>query len=260
MPKITSIEPQTWQELEQIVTDILSECGMEAERNVSLDLPRGNVDVDVLAKENVDGIIHQTVCECKNWSTNIPKEVVHAFRTVMQETGANRGYIMPKTGFQGGAIKAAEATNISLVTFLEFQDAYFKKWFKKSIWALENKINGFHTYYEPLGKPGYHQLSNDDERSAYDEVWNKYLFAGLILIHFSPYMQMIGEYPIPALPFDVSELEKQGVVVPEDIKVAEGYRDFFYILERNALAGLQELRAVNPITRGKSSEEIVSED
>ncbi len=34
-----------------------------------------------------------------------PREKVHAFRTVMDETGANRGYIISRVGFQIGAIE-----------------------------------------------------------------------------------------------------------------------------------------------------------
>jgi hypothetical protein len=39
--------------------------------------------------------------------------------------------------------------------------------------------------------------------------------------------------------------------VPDDIKVATGYREFFELLMGYASQGLKELRAVNPLTRGK---------
>src|SRR5260221_9845968 len=160
-------------------------------------------------EETVDGIVHRTICECKDWRTNIPRGVVHGFRTVMEETGAHRGYIISRVGFQAGAIEAAKATNIDLVTFAEFQNIYFNKWISKRIWAIENEIGNFNTYYEPLGPPGYGQLKDDNERAAYDAVWDKYAFAGLMLQPFSPYMRMVSAYPFPPLPFDVSDLEKR---------------------------------------------------
>jgi len=184
MPLITDKLPAAWDQLEELVTAILNECGMKARRHASLQLPRGSVDVDVLAEETVDGIVHRTICECKNWQANIPKEVVHAFRTVMQETGAHRGYIISRVGFQVGAFEAARATNIELATFAEFQNIYFEKWITKRIWAIENEIGDFNSYYEPLGRPGYSKLKDDEERSAYDAVWRKYRFAGMILIPF----------------------------------------------------------------------------
>lgn len=91
---ITENVPEGWEKLEEIVTTILAECGMNAQRGVTLRLPSGSVDVDVYAEETIEGIVHRTICECKQWRTNVPKSVVHSFRTVMGETGANRGYII----------------------------------------------------------------------------------------------------------------------------------------------------------------------
>jgi hypothetical protein len=136
MPLITSQMPEQWGELEDLVTAILNEAGLQARRGVSLTLPRGSVDVDVLAEETHDGIVHRILCECKNWRTNVPREVVHAFRTVILEAGANRGYVISRVGFQSGAVEAARSTNIELVTFAEFQNIYFPKWYNKRLWDI----------------------------------------------------------------------------------------------------------------------------
>lgn len=260
MPLITARIPETWQELEDLVTAILNECGMRAERGRTLKIPRGTIVVDVVAEETIDGIIHRSLCECKNWSHAIPKEIVNAFRTVMQETGAHRGYIISKAGFQSGAIEAANFTNIELVTFAEFQERHFDKWIKNRLWAMERAVDGFNTYYEPLGPPGYSKLGNDEERAAYDSVFERYAFAGLMLQPFSPFLRQFGPYPIPPLPFDTAEMEKRGIVVPPDIKEMSGYREFFQRLTAYALEGLAELRQVNPITRGKPAETVERDD
>lgn len=259
MPLIASATPERWEELEELVTAILNEAGMTAKRQVTLDLPRGDVDVDVYAEETVDGIVHRTVCECKNWKTNIPKDVVHAFRTVMQETGANRGYIISRMGFQSGAVEAAKATNINLVTFEEFQQRYFDKWYKNRCWSIERAIGNFNTYYEPIGTPGYHLLQSDGERAAYDEVLNRYLFAGIMLTPFSPYLGLFDKR-VPAVPFDVAEMDKQGVAVPDEVRNASGYRELLGLLERYAREGLTALRKVNPVTRDQSPEAVERDD
>jgi hypothetical protein len=258
MPLITSQMPEDWGGLEDLVTAILNEAGLEAKRDVSLTLPRGGVDVDVVAEETHDGIVHRIFCECKNWRTNIPREVVHAFRTVVAEAGANRGYVISRVGFQTGATDAAQSTNIELVTFAEFQTSYFLKWYNKQLWKIEREIKGFHSYYEGLGAPGYSRLKDDQERAAYDLVWDKYRFAGEILKLYAPYTRLLRSIAnnVPALPLDVSELEHQGVKIPDDIKAATAYREFFAILSDYARNGLRELRAVNPITRDKAQEEV----
>ncbi|RIJ31040.1 restriction endonuclease [Henriciella algicola] len=248
MPQITSFSPETWQQLEEVVRDILSECGMDAQRNVSLSLPRGGVDVDVLATETVDGITHRTICECKNWNASVPRSVVHAFRTVMIETGVNTGCVISRNGFQTGALEAADATNIKLFTFDEFQNFYFLKWFKRQIWELEDYLDGFHEYYEPppFGKPGYEKLQSDDQRQAYDSVWEKYHFAGLILPQFSPYLNIIGQLNVPTLPLNFSEIDRFKIRVPQEIREASAHRELFAALKSYGREGLEELRSVNP--------------
>jgi len=139
MPLITSRMPDEWGELEDLVTAILNEAGLHARRAVPVVLPRGNVNVDVVAEETHDGITHRIFGECKNWRTNIPREVVHAFRTVVAEAGANRGYVISRVGFQTGAINAAQSTNIELVTFAEFQTSYFLKWYNKQLWKWKGR-------------------------------------------------------------------------------------------------------------------------
>lgn len=257
---ITEAIPETWQELERIVAAILAECGMKAQNGMTLTLPRGTVDVDVHAEEMVDGIVHRTICEYKYWRATVPKTVVHSFRTVMAEAGVHRGYIISTSGFQAGAIEAAVATNIELVTFEEFQRIYFDKWIGKRIWAIENKLDGFHTYYELLGPPAYSKPDSEDKRTAYDEVWNRYLFAGLMLHPFSPYIRMVGSYPYPPLPFDCSSLDSKNIEIPDDIRNAKGYREFFELLLKYGLEGRAALRAVSSITGAKPPNAIQNED
>ena len=125
---------------------------------------------------------------------------------------------------------------------------------------MEEEIGNFNTYYEPIGPPGYSRLSSEEEQKSYDRVWNEFLFAGLILQPFSPYIRMVGDYPIPSLPFDVSQMENRGVQVPDEIKTIVEYRELFELLQEYAREGLSELRKVNPITRGKRPEAIFRDD
>jgi hypothetical protein len=59
----------------------------------------------------------------------VPKTVVHAFRTDMDEIGAHVGFIISAKGFQSGALEAARNTNIELLSWDEFQERFFARWF-----------------------------------------------------------------------------------------------------------------------------------
>jgi hypothetical protein len=248
MPLITNKSPDTWQELELLVEVILNECGMRAKRKTELRLPSGPVVVDVLADEKVHGINHRIICECKNWRTNIPKEVVRAFRTIIHDAGAHHGYVISREDFQAEAFEAAQTTNIELVNFSQFQTIYFDKWIQSRWWTIENEASNFNAYYE-LRRPGYHLLTDDKQRAAYDAIWNKYLFVSLALAPFFSYFRMAEKGPLPSIPFDFFELEKRGSIVPSDIRAATGYREFLELLIHYAKAGLRQLRHVNPTTR-----------
>lgn len=252
---ITQREPPTWEALEEAVRQILAECGMDAVRQAPVALPRGGeAAVDVMATETVNGIKTATLCECKNWKTNVTQDVVFSFRTVMAEAGAHRGYIISKVGFQLGAILAAHNTNIELLTFAQFQKRYFEKWVDARTWALARAVDSIETYYEPFGIPGMNLIEDEAEREEYYRIWRKYLFVGAILPFFSPYMRQLGQaQPLPALPIDLRGVirDEVKVEVPADLAAATGYQEFLEILEIYAREGLAALRALNPITRDK---------
>jgi hypothetical protein len=155
---------------------------------------------------------------------------------------------------------AARSTNIELVTFLEFQEIYFDKWIKSRAWAIERDIGSINTYYEPFGIPGMGLLTDKKEKKVYYDVWIKYLFVGAILPLFSPYLRQFHPEPYPALPLDLKQFEEKGGVVPKDIAEATSYRELLALLQTYARAGLAELRALNPITRGKAEDRITGDD
>jgi hypothetical protein len=126
---IFSDAPIDWQDLEMRVCQILAECGCDAERNRHIDLPRGGADIDVYAVDRTREPRLLVLCECKHWNSRVPQTVVHAFRTIVHESGAHVGYIVSSAGFQQGAIDSAEGTNVHLVTWEQFQQAFYERWF-----------------------------------------------------------------------------------------------------------------------------------
>jgi hypothetical protein len=144
--------PADWEELETRVEQILSECGCQTERGKRVDLPRGTVDLDVYARDMTREPNLTIVCECKHWGTAVPKHVVHAFRTVVDEVGAHVGFIISARGFQRGAIDAARNTNIELLSWDEFQARFFDRWFEAmrvKLAAVADEIFAYSDYFHP---------------------------------------------------------------------------------------------------------------
>ena len=55
-------------------------------------------------------------------------------------------------------------------------------------------------------------------------------------------------------------MDCKGIQIPDDVRKATAYREFFEIVQAYARVGLPELREVNPIALSKSPEVITSDD
>lgn len=56
------------------------------------------------------------IVECKDWQTRIPKEKVLVLRQIVDDVGADRGFLMNEVGFQKGALEAALLSNVELTS------------------------------------------------------------------------------------------------------------------------------------------------
>ena len=94
--KITNEVPSDWKDLQNKVCKFLNEAGYDSESPKTIKTVRGDVEVDVFSISN-DELIKQFICECKFWNTPVPKEKIHAFRTVVHDSGSMVGIFISKT-------------------------------------------------------------------------------------------------------------------------------------------------------------------
>jgi hypothetical protein len=121
--------PKTWQELQEKVAMILEDCGYETEVEKEIDLGRGKAVIDVYA-QRPGSLSSMVLCECKYWKKKVPRSIAREFRTIVLEAGANHGYIISEKGFQSGTYEAVERTNIALLSWLQFEQAFRMDWLK----------------------------------------------------------------------------------------------------------------------------------
>jgi len=143
-------EPQDWRELQNLVAKIFNELGCSAETDKTIKTVRGIVSVDVFVKDPSHSPALVFLCECKYWSSSIPKTVVHAFRTVVADFGANLGYLISKLGFQSGALEAAHNSNVELVTWTEFQSVFYERWVQTMTERLFEPADAIFDYMDVL--------------------------------------------------------------------------------------------------------------
>jgi hypothetical protein len=249
---ITSQQPADWRDLQNEVSRILSECGFEVEIEKSIPIARGSVEIDVYARELVKGRAHTVLVECKHWKGRVPQTVVHAFRTVIADAGANTGYIVSSAGFQAGALAATELTNVKLRSWLEFQDDFELSWFDAHlIPKLTADLDSLMSYTEPLLPNWFDGLSNDAKRKFLGLHQEYADFGALLMTQFSTYVRMDrqGEdtrVPLPLrlrVPPDVADR------LPGAVVDSQGYREFMDAALVYGREAIERFDALNPTER-----------
>ncbi len=163
--------PSDWKDLQQKIADIFSDSGysdVEVEKNVVG--VRGKAEIDVYAKNGKDIYL----CECKNWNSAVPQSVVQTFRTIVQDIGANKGFIVSRKGFQSGAKVAAENTNISLMNWYEFQSEMEDTWIDNVGKYLYEYVRPIFKFTDILVPKSLTDHLDKDEEKQFLELYNNY--------------------------------------------------------------------------------------
>ena len=228
--KVTNEIPTSWKDLQDKVCRYLNECGYHAVSPKRIDTVRGVVEVDVFATTD-DELLRQFICECKFWDKRVPQEKIHAFRTVVQDSGSMLGIFISKMGYQKGARNAAICSNVLLKDWDGFVEMIARQWVKKRFRDIQRLGDPLGKYTDYLDVP----IEKFSTVAAKDEC-----------------MRLQQKYEQPY--FMARSLEL-GMHRPEEPVVLDGIRfDYFNVLfdylEREFRQGVKafhDLFAENPI-------------
>jgi len=221
--------PVTWADLQTAVARILRESGLAADIERTIALVRGTVSVDIYAEDG-----HQTppitiVGECKHWKVSVPKSVVHGFRTVVADCGANWGFVVSSAGFQAGAIEAAEKTNVRLLSWSEFEELFKERWLRTFMFRrVQEACEPFVEYTEPINSRIFRKadaLSPDRQREFRALREQSGALNALILGFSESFLEMTGQkLELPIRPrFAASSALAE---IPEDLLDTRSLRQF----------------------------------
>jgi restriction system protein len=219
---ITSAGPAGWRDLQHQVARILREIGMEVTEEKKLDKVRGPTKADVYAEQLVDGRLLSIVVECKHWRRRVSQHVIHSFRSVVSDTGANEGYVVSSRGFQPGAYCAAEHTIVRLVNWEDFQAEFEPAWLKHHLLPLvSRRLDRLFNYTEPLLVPAD---VDDAAVERFDELHYRHRGFADFMRRFTP-AESESQRAVPELP--VRRLYPElAAEVPAAVLDATAYREF----------------------------------
>jgi len=152
---IFNTEPRDWKELQKFVGQMFEECGFETEIAKIVNLVRGKKEIDVYARDTSSEYKPIILVECKYWKKAVNQEIIHSFRTVMDDFGANLGFIVSRNGFQSGSYDAAKKTNIHLVSLKDLENEYYLKWKQAMAKKYVQYADELFPYWDPAKTIGW---------------------------------------------------------------------------------------------------------
>jgi hypothetical protein len=111
-----------WQQYQEEAAALFRLLGLDPKTEARVTGVRGEHDIDVYVTGSLHGIKFTWVVECKAWQSNIPKEKVMALAAIVEDIGADRGFLLSEIGFQSGAIRQASKRNITLTSIQDLKE------------------------------------------------------------------------------------------------------------------------------------------
>lgn len=112
-----------WKEYQEEAADFFRSLGLEAETDVTLKGVRTDHDVDVVVRSRHVGFETLWLVECKHWKSPVSKLHVLGLREIVSDIGADRGILLSESGFQSGAVEAANLTNVQVTSLASLSEA-----------------------------------------------------------------------------------------------------------------------------------------
>jgi len=249
---INPSEPSNWKNLQSDVAQILTECGFNVDTEKNITAVRGEVEIDVFAEDSTQTPPAIYLCECKHWNSNVPRREVHAFRTVVNDFGANWGLMISKLGFQRGAHDAARHTNLKLLSWQEFQELFAERWYREyMVNKLPAESEPLADYTEPINTRVFRKADAlpPESQEQFRTLRRKYealaFFVLRLYLPFSPYGNAPPELPItehlpPLLTPGAEEIRG----LPEDILQAKTLRGLLNSIVEHLRIGTAEFDEV----------------
>ena len=157
--------PSDWRDLQFKTAKILEESGFEVQVEKTMQLARGEAEVDVYAVDPTTTPSSIYLVECKHWNRSVPKSVVHSFRTVVSDAGSHHGLIISKEGFQAGAYEAIKHTNVRLLDWGQFETLFEERWFKSYAGPrIYEECHPLVSYTEPINSTVFRATKELDEK------------------------------------------------------------------------------------------------
>ncbi|MFH7002652.1 restriction endonuclease [Flavobacterium bizetiae] len=201
-------ESPEWYQFQEDICSYFRTLGVSAETNVTIQGIRTSHDIDILVKTKFLGQDIVWVIEAKKWKSKVNKLQVLGLRTIIDDIGADKGFIISDKGFQSGAKESTLKTNVQLMTYTELKNltkeliqSEIIQTYKDRLVLLENR------YWS-------HSKKIRQKYGLRGEIWDYPVnFSGhslLVTAHLAINSALKNEYPID---LQTHSVEKKGLLI-----------------------------------------------
>ena len=145
-----------WFEFQEEICTYFKSLGFEAETNKTVIGVRTSHDIDIFVETKFMGQNLTWIIEAKKWNSKVNKLQTLGLRTIVDDIGADKGFIISEKGFQKGAIEASKNTNISLLTFEQLRnqtiDYVHSEQLNHYLIRIDNIYERYFTHSKPIRK------------------------------------------------------------------------------------------------------------
>lgn len=115
------MEPTLWHHYQTEAAQALISLGYAVEVDAVVRGVRATHKADVAVRLETEGIQQTWLVECKYQKRKVTKSAVAAFKSIVMDTGAEKGILLCEVGFQPAAIAASCQTNVALTSLTELK-------------------------------------------------------------------------------------------------------------------------------------------
>lgn len=141
-----------WAAYQERAADFFRSIGLDARTNVTLKGVRTSHDIDVVVRSEHVGFDLLWLVECKHWNAPVSKLHVLALREIVSDLGADRGILLAESGYQRGALEAANLTNVQLTSIAELMVTVGKALGMAQLRIIQERIDQCRVRYWNLDK------------------------------------------------------------------------------------------------------------
>ena len=131
-----------WQHYQERAAAVFERLGCSVAVDAKVKGARSVHQVDVLVRFSGWGLPQVWVVECKYLKRRVNKAAVAAFKSIVEDIGADKGFLLSEVGFQTGAVSAANLTNLSLLSLQSLDEAVTPDFQRLRLAQLEIEILG----------------------------------------------------------------------------------------------------------------------